>query len=226
MLVGCSNEAATAPNGGLDGQGMSTMNNGSNNGGSTSGGNTTADGPIACTTAQSWKANNDLKFDDASGSRTFAQTINGMIKKSHVSPMAVSNTIAPHCVWMVAFSAADDVGATAQNQHPATFTEMFHHTSGLWTMAPQTSGWLRVVDGDNNNVWIPLSGLTGSATYGSGECTSLSQAKATAVIPHSAGDIKITAGKDQTTLGDLLGREDSKNGGWEVHFTFSAELVQ
>src|SRR6185436_20821931 len=117
--------------------------------------------------------------------------INGLISKSKVSPMAVSNTIAPHCVWMVAFSAADDVGASAKNQHPATFTEMFHHTSGLWTVAPQTSGWVRVVDADNDDVWIPLSGLTGSATYGSSECTNLASAKASAVIPHSAATLKL-----------------------------------
>jgi hypothetical protein len=225
MLVGCSNETANAPTGGLDGQGM-TMNNAGGSTGTSSSGDTTADGPVACTTAQSWKSHNDLKFDDASGSHTFAATINGMIAKSDVSPISVSNTIAPHCVWMVAFSAADDVGAAANNQHPATFTEMFHHTSGLWTVAPQTSGWIRVVDADKNNVWIPLGGLTGSATYGSGECTSLSEAKATAVIPHSAGSIKIKTSKNQTTLGDLLGKEDSKNSGWEVHFTFTADLVQ
>ena len=86
--------------------------------------------------------------------------------------MAVSNLIAPHCVWMVAFSAADDVDASAKSQHAATFTEMFHHPTGLWTVAPQTSGWLRVVDASDNSVWVPLSDLTGSATYGSSECSS------------------------------------------------------
>jgi len=224
MLVGCSNETDTAPNGGLDGQGTGTMDQTTATGGST--GTTTATGPVACTAAASWKANNDLKFDDSSGSHTFASTINGLISKSTVSPMAVSNLIAPHCVWMVAFSASDDVGASAKNQHAATFTEMFHHTTGLWTVAPQTSGWLRVVDASDNSVWIPLSGLTGSATYGSGECTTLSAAKASAVIPHSAATLKIKTDKGQTTLGDLLGKEDSKNAGWAVHFTFTADLMQ
>src|SRR5215831_7606090 len=92
MLVGCSNGEATAPNGGLDGQGTSATDKmGSTTGGSsTTGGNTTtATGPVACTTAQSWKANNDFRFDNSSGSQTFAQTINGMIRKSNVSPFAV-----------------------------------------------------------------------------------------------------------------------------------------
>lgn len=226
MLVGCSNETATAANGGLDGQGTNTTDKTAGTGTSTTGGTTTATGPAACTAAASWKANNDLTFDNSSGSQTFATAINALISKSKVSPMAVSNLIAPHCVWMVAFSAADDVGASAKSQHAATFTEMFHHTTGLWTVAPQTEGWIRVVDTAGSNVWIPLSGLTGSATYGSGECTSLSEAKASAVIPHSAASLKIKTDKGQTTLGDLLGKEDSKNAGWAVHFTFTADLME
>src|SRR4051794_6291416 len=103
MLVGCSNEAATGANGGLDGMGTSATDKNATPS-TSSGGTTTDTGPVACTTAQSWKANNDLKFDGTSGS-TFAQAINGLIAKSTVSPMAVSNLIAPHCVWMVAFSA-------------------------------------------------------------------------------------------------------------------------
>jgi len=225
MLVGCSNETATGANGGLDGQGTSATDKNATPGTST-GGTTTDTGPVACTTAQSWKANNDLKFDNSSGSPTFSQTINGLIAKSTVSPMAVSNLIAPHCVWMVAFSASDDVDASAKSQHPATFTEMFHHPTGLWTVAPQTSGWLRVVDASDTSVWIPLSGLTGSATYGSGECTSLSAAKASAIIPHTAATLKIKTDKGSTTLGDLLGKEDSRNAGWAVHFTFTANLMQ
>lgn len=224
MLVGCSNQVATNANGGLDGQGSSTMDK-ANPSGTPSGGTTVATGPVACTTSQSWKANNDLKFDDTSGSRMFAQAMNGFIGASAVSPISVSNLIAPHCVWMVAFSAADDVGASAQAAHAATFTEMFHHTTGLWTVAPQTSGWLRVVDTTGTNVWVPLNELTGSATYGSGECTSLSDAKASAVIPHSAGIIKVKTDMGQTTLGALLGVEAARNGGWAVHFTFTAGLV-
>jgi hypothetical protein len=225
MLAGCSNETAAA-NGGLDGQGTNATDKNATTDMSTTGGTTTATGPAACTAAASWKANNDLAFDDSSGSQTFATAINGLISKSKVSPMAVSNLIAPHCVWMVAFSAADYVGASAKSQHAATFTEMFHHTTGLWTVAPQTEGWIRVVDVAGSNVWIPLSGLTGSATYGSGECTSLSEAKASAVSPHSAASLKIKTDKGQTTLGDLLGKEDSKNAGWAVHFTFTADLME
>src|SRR5258708_15401551 len=117
--------------------------------------------------------------------------------------MADSNTIAPNCVWMVAFSAVDDVGASAKDQHAATFTEMFHHTTGLWTVAPQTSGWLRVVDASDNSVWVPLSDLTGSATYGSSECTSLSHAKASATIPHAAATPKHKTEKGEIARGQL-----------------------
>src|SRR5882724_10432034 len=107
MLVGCSNEAGVGANGGLDGMGTSATDKNATPG-TSSGGTTTDTGPVACNTAQSWKANNDLQFDNDSGSQTFAQAINGLIAKSTVSPMAVSNLIAPHCVWMVAFSASDD----------------------------------------------------------------------------------------------------------------------
>src|SRR5258708_38619193 len=100
--------------------------------------------------------------------------------------MADSNTIAPNCVWMVAFSAVDAVGASAKDQHAATFTEMFHHTTGLWTVAPQTSGCLRVVDASDNSVWVPLSDLTGSATYGSAQGTPVSHGKVTATLTHAS----------------------------------------
>lgn len=129
----------------------------------------------------------------------------------------------PNCVWMVAFSATDD--ASAGTAHPATFTEMFRHPAGLWTAAPQTSGWIRVIDAGAVTVWIPIGEVTGSATFGGSECSVLSTADASAVIPPSAAALAITTREGPTTLGALLGHESSA-AGWQVHFSFSGDIAQ
>jgi hypothetical protein len=176
----------------------------------------------ACSTSTSWKGRNDLTFDASSGSRKFADTLNALIQANPSSPIAVSNHVDAHCVWTVAFSASDEVGASTE--HTATFTKMFRHPVGLWTAAPQSLGWIRVVDADAQVVWIPIHDITGSATFGASACTSLSSARASAVIPSSAGTLSLATSKGATTLGALLGPE-SVSGGWQVHFSFSADLA-
>jgi hypothetical protein len=124
---------------------------------------------------------------------------------------------------MVAFSATDDAAAGAA--HPATYTEMFRHPAGLWTAKPQSTGWIRVVDAAAKIVWIPIGEVTGSANFGATDCSTLTRAEASAVIPSSAETIELTiAGGKTTTLGDLLGR--SSKDGWTVHFSFSADITR
>src|SRR5262249_3577510 len=94
----------------------------------------------ACAAPETWRARNDFSLPPTGGSARFAESLNALVRASDASPLAVSNHMAPHCVWMVAFSATDEVGASGSTAHAATFTEMFRHPSGLWTIAPQSSG--------------------------------------------------------------------------------------
>jgi hypothetical protein len=216
LAVGCSNGVDSAPNGGLD----STMGNNPTTGTGT--GSSTGTGATdACTTAANWQASK-LKFDTTDSPRDFANALNDLMKVQVPAAISVTNYMTPHCVWMVAFSATDESVAGAD--HSATYTEMFRHPAGLWTATPQTSGWIRVVDSALKTIWIPLTNVTGSATFGTTDCSTLSKAEGSAVIPASAATISlITADGNATTLGDLLGRATT-DGGWSVRFTFSADI--
>jgi hypothetical protein len=221
VSMGCSSEVAPTANGGLDGQLANPTN--PMTGSTTTGGTASSASTDACSTSTSWKAHNDLSFDASSGSRAFADTVNALIQASPSSPIAVSNHIDAHCVWTVAFSATEEVGASTA--HSATFTKMLRHPVGLWTAAPQSLGWIRIVDTDAHVVWVPINDVTGSATYGGSACTSLSSARASATIPSSAGSLSLATPTGSTTLGALLGPE-SASGGWQVRFTFSADLAE
>jgi hypothetical protein len=219
LSAGCSN-AVPAPTGGLDGQ-MPGARVDSPATPAESTGAATVDAD-ACSAAASWQAHRDLSFDSASP-RAFADAVNPLIRAQNVAPLSVSNHMEPDCVWMVAFSAADDASAGAA--HAATFTKMFRHPAGLWTAAPQASGWIRVVDADAARIWIPISDVTGSAMFGGSGCSALSTADASATVPPSAAALAITTSEGPTTLGALLGPESSP-GGWQVHFTFSGNVAQ
>ena len=101
---------------------------------------------------------------------------------------------------------------------------MQRHPAGLWTAAPQTSGWLRVVDAAARSVWIPLADATGSASYAAAGCTALSDVHVTAVIPRDAGSILLVTSEGPRTLQSLLGTPYGQ--GWDVRFTFSATSVR
>jgi hypothetical protein len=176
----------------------------------------------ACQTAASWQAHRDLSFDAPTPS-AFADALNALIHQQSVAPLSVSNHMEPSCVWMVAFSAADD--ASAGTAHPATFTEMFRHPAGLWTAAPQASGWIRVVDARAATIWIPISEVTGSAMFGGTACSALSTADAAATIPPAAAALAVTTNQGPTTLAKLLGAESSA-GGWPIHVSFSGAVAQ
>ena len=231
LSIGCSNstESPGGPNNGLDGQ----MNSGSS---STTGGqgavtDMTASAAVtgSCATAGSWRARNDLTFDEVPGSGEFATTVNALVHASTDSPISVSNHQDVHCTWMVAFSAAEGVGSQGSS-HASTFTTMFQQGNGFWTTAPQTSGWVRLVGSDAQPIWIPIANITGSASYGGG-CSSVSSAEVSGQIPFSAGSLEIATPKGPTTLGQLLGAQPAQTQagaaadvGWSVHFTFSADL--
>jgi hypothetical protein len=137
--------------------------------------------------------------------------------------ISVTNYMTPHCVWMVAFSATD--GTVGGTDHAASYTEMFRHPAGLWTANPQSSGWIRVVDAAAKTIWIPIAEVTGSASFGATDCSTLSKAEASAMIPRSAGTIALTTADGETTLGDLLGKRTSADG-WSVRFSFAADVTR
>ena len=216
LAAGCSNEVVQEPTRGLDTQ------TGNGTGGATTGGSSGGSGVTdACTTATSWQAH-DLTFDTTESPRDFAEALNPLLRVQSSPAIAVSNHMEAHCVWMVAFSAADET--SGGGEHAATYTEMFRHPAGWWTAAPQTTGWIRVVDAAAKSVWIPLTNITGSGTFGATDCSSLSRAETSAMIPRSAGTLPITTADGPTTLGALLGRTWSD--GWQVRFSFAADVTR
>jgi hypothetical protein len=178
----------------------------------------------ACNAGASWGARNDFAFERSNGGGDFADVINGLIRQSDVAPIAVNSHMDPGCVWMVAFSAPDAAGATLA-RHATTFTPMLRHPAGLWTAAPQSTGWLRVVDRTSRTVWIPIVDATGSATYGEASCTSLSAVQVSALIPLSAGDLALVTAEGERTVRELMGTDPSSRG-WDVRFAFSADVAR
>ena len=179
----------------------------------------------ACDKGASWGARRDFAFERGSEASDFVDAVSALIRQSNVSPIAVSSHMDPGCVWMVAFSAPDALSATALS-HATTFTPMLRHPGGLWTAAPQSSGWLHIVDAASRDVWIPLVDATGSATYGETSCASLSQVRVSATIPASAGATALeTFAGVRRTVRDLMGTDPSERG-WGVRFVFSADVAR
>ena len=178
----------------------------------------------ACEAGASWGARRDFAFERSAESGDFAETVNASMVESDDPPLAVSSHMDPGCVWMVAFSAPDAAGASAGG-HATTFTPMLRHPAGLWTAAPQSSGWLRIVDRASRAVWIPISDVTGSATYGEASCASLSAVRVSAAIPPSAAGLSLTTAGGARTVRELMGSEPSARG-WNVRFTFSADIAR
>jgi hypothetical protein len=175
----------------------------------------------ACDAGASWGAHSDFVFERTSAGDSFADEVSALVRRSDVPPVAVSSHMDARCVWMVAFSATD---ARAGAEHAATFTPMLRHPAGLWTAAPQSTGWLRVTDRASRAVWIPIAEVTGSATYGEASCASLSAVRVSATLPPSAGGITLTTSAGERTLRELMG-SDAPPQGWSVRFTFSADTA-
>ncbi len=187
----------------------------------TGGATTSTTTASACEAGASWSARGDFAVERTSGADTFADEVNALVRQSDVAPVAVSSHMDAGCAWMVAFSAVDGArGASAE--HAATFAPMFRHPAGLWTAAPQSAGWLRLVDRASRVVWIPIVEVTGSATYGEGSCASLSAVRVSATLPTSAGALSLTTAFGNRTLRELMGTEPSAHG-WNLRFTFSAD---
>jgi hypothetical protein len=177
----------------------------------------------ACEEGASWASRHDFAFESTPVGSAFGDAVQALIRAGDAPPIAVSSHMDAGCVWMVAFSAPEGAGA-AQPRHAATFAPMLRHPAGLWTAAPQSSGWLRVVDRASRAVWIPIADATGSAVYGEA-CTSLSAVRVSATIPASAASLSLVTAVGERTVGDLMGPAPSERG-WAVRFTFSADMTR
>jgi hypothetical protein len=150
--------------------------------------------------------------------------VTALIRRSDVPAIAVSSHMDPNCVWRVAFSAPDG-GESIETGHPTTFTPMLRHPTGLWTAAPQSAGWLRIIDASSRAVWIPALEITGSANYGDASCASLSTVRGSATIPSSAANLSLMTAGGERTVRQLMASEPSAHG-WDVRFTFSADIAR
>ncbi|MET0591537.1 MAG: hypothetical protein ABW133_02485 [Polyangiaceae bacterium] len=179
----------------------------------------TTKGANACERGGSWSARDDFAFE---GDGDFARTLNALVRAGSAAPIAVSSHMELDCTWQVAFS-APSAGLGEGLTHPTTFAPMMRHAAGLWTAAPQSSGWLRIVDAAGRTVWLPLEDVTGSATYGESTCASLSAVRVGATIPASAGDVSFVTAGGSRTVRDLMGSAASSRG-FSVRFAFSADM--
>jgi hypothetical protein len=178
----------------------------------------------ACTLEAIWRARSDLTFDGDEAPE-FAYSINRLIQASDEAPIVITSHLEANCVWKAVFSADEEVSNLAQVDHTATSTQILRRPQGLWTTAPQTSGWMHVVDATGKRIWIPLTNLTASAKYASDDCASLT-ARASATIAESASNISLTTSGGLTTVGALLGEKTSVSPrGWKVRLSFSADMT-
>jgi hypothetical protein len=197
--------------------------NGSSSGASSTGASGSNGAPSdttnVCDREASWSAHRDLAFERTTGD--FSAVLNELLRHGDDAAIAVSSHMDPGCAWMVAFSAV--TAMLELESHPASFAPMLRHPAGLWTTAPQTIGWMRVVDAAERVAWLPLADITGAATYEQVSCASLSSVDVAATIPPSAGDLSIATATGERTIRDLMGAEPSARG-WDIRFAFSAEL--
>jgi len=223
VSIGCSSEIDHGPFLGSDPGTASEPRDGSENARPT-GATTSTTAASACDTGASWGARNDLVVERSSAEDAFAETVSILLRQSAVVPIAVSSHMDPGCVWVVAFSASDGVAAVAA-EHAAAFTPMLRHPAGLWTAAPQSTGWLHIVDRASRAVWLPLVDITGSATYGEASCASLAAVRVSAAVLASAGSLSLTTAEGERTVRELMGTEPPARG-WDVRFTFSADMTR
>jgi hypothetical protein len=221
LSIGCSNEIGRGPV--VDSDVVLSPRSRDTSGtapdGSTT--STTHSTANACEAGGSWGSRNDFALETTPTTR-FADAVNALIQASDEPAIAVSSHMGPGCDWMVAFSAPQNASGP-RAEHATTFAPMFRHPAGLWTAAPQATGWLRLVDRAARAVWIPIVDATGSAAYGEASCASLSAVRVSAFIPASAAELSLRTADGERTLKELMSSEPSQRG-WAVRFTFSAAL--
>jgi hypothetical protein len=132
--------------------------------------------------------------------------------------------------WWLRVSATETGGGQEQYfpavHLPLVDVPMSRMTTGF-ASASGGAGWLKVIDASQAEVWIQLDQVMATASYGDVFCQTLINATVAAVIDASAGSTAITTGSGATTVGALLGAQNSTApAGWTMRLTLSGQKVQ
>ena len=90
-----------------------------------------------------------------------------------------------------------------------------------------STGWIRLLDSTQAEVWIALTNISATMTAGDALCQSISAGEVDAVIPTSAGATTMVLSSGSTSVGAVFGATTSTSPpGWNIRLTFSAQKVQ
>jgi hypothetical protein len=94
-------------------------------------------------------------------------------------------------------------------------------------VAQPSSGWIRLVDSSQAEVWIAMTNISVSVTAGDTLCQTLSNGRLSAIVPASAGSTSLVVGGSRSTVAELFGATDAASpSGWSLAMTFSASKTQ
>jgi hypothetical protein len=90
-----------------------------------------------------------------------------------------------------------------------------------------STGWIRLLDSTQAEVWIALTNISATLTAGDPLCQSLSSGEVDAVIPSSAGTTTMVLSSGSTTVAAVFGATTSTSPeGWNIRLSFSGQKVQ
>jgi hypothetical protein len=167
-------------------------------------------------------------FDPAVTPQSFVDAVDGLstVAEQHIVTIATKDAGGS---WTVAVSGTVDNGSFQQmypNSNLPTFTGLTRHPGSFETSSPQATGYIRVRDAGQQDVWIEMQEITAKGTYGDAICETLSSGSVDATIPTAAGATSIQLAGQSTTLSALLGSPTSSNPpGWPIRFTYTATRV-
>lgn len=181
----------------------------------------------ACEQPQSWWLS-AAQFDDTVTPGSFASAMDSLASSVPQHWLTIAEKL-DGTDWSITTSGTADNGSFQQHfppEYQPAMTGIVREPAKFTTSAPQTQGWLHVVDQTPSDVWIEIVQIETSAEYDDTSCQTLKAGVITAVIPQSQGSLPIKA-SSTTTVGDLLGSPTSSSpAGWAVKLTFSAEHVE
>jgi hypothetical protein len=169
-------------------------------------------------------------IDSAVSSAAFANAMNALFTRPNAHPLTLAAyTEGGAADWTFKATGSLTNGIGQQYfpfDHPATPATAARSTTSIGTSSPQASAFLHVVDGANEDLWLPLSAVDVHATVPDSSCANLEGGVLTATVSHTAGVMSMTLSDGpMTNLGGLLGAE-APGGGWPLRMTFDAEKVQ
>ncbi len=181
-----------------------------------------------CETPLAWWATTS-SFDGTVTPASFSSQINPLLAQPNEFPMTFADYQGDGGAWMLRASASETNGSFQQYfpvAYPLTDVPM-NRTTNTFASASAGTGWLKVVDAAQKEVWIQLDQVLVEATYADGACQTLTNGSVSAVVDAASASTAITTGSGATTIGALLGPQTSSSpAGWTVVLTFMAQKVQ